>query len=896
MVVNQFKALAKCEQCTLNGRPCLGQAVPQEHRPIVVVSQAPIMADVLANDAFDSRGGQLVRLTLENLGFSRDQWMGTYAVLCTPVDGQQPTMLELSACRDRLIAQVKSVRPKVIMVLGEVALRAMSRTNAGRLSTRRGMPYWDAELQAYVIFTHHPRYAMEQPSAFHEFAADFQKIPSVLNWAPGKEVKPPDVTHYVITDEDKAIMAIEHMRRDFNHIYTDIETKGFNFKKHQIICQGFSWQPDLAIIFDKNIIHSQKVYPYWKALMEDDNIEWEWHNGKFDIKFLHWQHGIKARVDQDTMLKHYVINERRGTHDLEQVAVELLYVEPWEHEINKYKAMPGFQDYEDIPKPVLHKYLARDVGYGMGVSRVLDEMLDAERAKGRNVDLLYKKLLIGGANAYAKIEIAGMPADKEYTAELKEHFEPLLEQRLDDMNQMALEFGFDVQEYCTWWTQIAMDKWNKEGRRKGKKPPNPTKPPKPTNGRIFNPNSHQQLKYVMYHLLKLPLYKKKEMSADKDARKWYLDNIDDERVQRFISTLDAFKKDSKAYSTYVLGLDQLVWEEDGKIHSTFNLHGTETGRLSSSDPNVHNIPRDSMIKNIFVAEPDDEYSEEFGEWVILQADYSQAELRVLAVLGGSPWLKQIYTDGRDLHDEVSIELYGPDFTKEQRVRAKAVNFGIPYGRTEYTLAQEFKISIKEAREMILKWFRPQPETKAFMDARRNEPLQGIVYTTPTGRQRFYGLITEDNKRAIMNEAGNFPIQSTASDCTLLSTITIVNTLETMHVKRGNKEIPIAYVMNSVHDSIITQVRANFLPQIAELKKKVMTSVPKDLINADIPFEADFEIGYRWGSLCSYDYQSQTVSWEAKQEDGSKKKVKCSLDTFRKFRGDTKKIIAAGELL
>lgn len=876
---NPFLKFADCASCPLNDGKKL-MAAPKGQTDVVVVSQAPIMADILADDPFDSRGGRLVKGLMKHIGVT--SWQGTYAVLCHHPD-KSPDALSIAACRERLFAQVKACHPKVVVAMGDVAIKALFRTKAGQPSMR-GMPQWSAELQAYILPTHHPRFAMEQPTAFYDVATDFNKIPDLIHRSPGEPFVKPETRHVVIDDEDKAIEACKFMRQ-FKVIAADIETKGFNWRHDKIICVGFAWKKGLTLIFDKNICNSLKVRPYLKELFEDPNIEWTWQNGKFDVKFWRSQHGIRARVDYDTMLAHYCLNERRGTHDLEQLATEYLYADPYEYKLDPYKKLPTFHDYEDIPKPVLHLYLGKDVDYTFRLREVFEPEFARQVANGRTkLPYLFHDLMMPAVDSFVEIEMAGMQVDQPYATELDEYFKPLLEEHLTLLRQYADELGWDMKAYAKWWSNVAMLKWQKEGKRKGKKPPNPTKPPK--DG-LFNPNSHQQLKYVMYELLKLPLYKK-EMTADKDARKWYMENC--EMPVPFISRLDKFKKDSKAYSTYVVGLSKLVWQDDSKIHATFNIHGTETGRTSSSDPNVHNIPRDSRIKNLFVAEPPDELDEELGEWIIVQADYSQAELRVLAVLGGSPWLRGVYYRGEDLHDAVSLQLYGPNFTKEDRVRAKAVNFGIPYGRTEYTLADEHHMKISEARKLINDWFGPQPETKQFMDARRSEPLTGIVYTTPTGRQRFYGLVTDHNKRAIQNEAGNFPIQGTASDCTIASINKIVPASHTLDIMINGKPYQVFKLINSVHDSIIGQVRAKFLPQAAEIMNTIMTTVPGQLLNTDMPFRADFEVGYRWGELKGYDYTTNTVHWDQKQADGSKVPMTCSLDDFRRVHGKVKELI------
>src|SRR5699024_1881012 len=207
------------------------------------------------------------------------------------------------------------------------------------------------------------------------------------------------------------------------------------------------------------------------------------------------------------------------------------------------------------------------------------------------------------------------------------------------------------------------------------------------------------------------------------------------------------RKNNKYRRTYVNGLRDAI-EKDGRIHTTYNLHGTVTGRLSSSNPNLQNIPRDATIKNIFRATPG---------YVLTQADYSQAELRVLAVLSGDPWLQDVYKQGDDLHDRVAEQYWGKDFTSEDRVKAKAVNFGIAYGRTEHTLAPDLNISLAEAKRLLTDWFVPMPYVKKFFDERVKNAFRGNDSVTPFGRTRSF-IITPYNKFNIRNEAMNTPIQ------------------------------------------------------------------------------------------------------------------------------------------
>ncbi|UKM63152.1 DNA polymerase family A [Weizmannia phage Youna2] len=160
------------------------------------------------------------------------------------------------------------------------------------------------------------------------------------------------------------------------------------------------------------------------------------------------------------------------------------------------------------------------------------------------------------------------------------------------------------------------------------------------------------------------------------------------------------------------------------------------------------------------------------------------------------------------------------------------------------------MTIPEARKLIQDWYAPQPKTKEFMMERRKDPLLGRVYETPIGRIRPFGLITEKNRNGVQNEAGNFPIQATASDLTVWSICRLVEEFDKMNEELGFEAVRL---VNTVHDSIIAEVWANedIIKRTRDTFKRIMESAGKILLNTDVPFVADAEIGHRWGSL--YDF-------------------------------------------
>lgn len=230
--------------------------------------------------------------------------------------------------------------------------------------------------------------------------------------------------------------------------------------------------------------------------------------------------------------------------------------------------------------------------------------------------------------------------------------------------------------------------------------------------------------------------------------------------------------------------------------------------------------------------------------ILLQLDYSQAELRVLAMLSEDEWLTQVYIDGKDLHDAVAEDMFGPNFDKEQRVMAKTINFGIAYGRGPGSLAQTFKKTMSEARAIIAKWFKPMPKVKAWIENRRMMATRGEKCVTPLGRERHF-VVTNENLNHVQNEYINTPIQSIASDFTMFSLLEIDKWI------RENGLLGKVQIITTVHDSIILEIDddRDLVDRCAESCTKIMAETPKKYIpECRVPFKADAEIGYAWGKL------------------------------------------------
>lgn len=554
---------------------------------------------------------------------------------------------------------------------------------------------------------------------------------------------------------------------------------------------------------------SQYIWDRLQLLLSDPDITFCWHNGKFDCGRLKYLCNLDARIDEDTMLYHYcAVNEKRGAHGLKDLGQLYLQAPAWDDELDKikrdyckqHKIKLGDFMYDDIPTSVLIPYMQRDCIATLRLYRVL-------RRVGRpEASFIYGKL-IEASNVFMRVELNGVRLDMDYLEDLEFELEKELEGATKRLNEVSATI-WDPQQYSH--DTGAKVKLTDE----------------------FNIKSPKQLKWMLQQVLGYPV-----PSTDAATIDMLIDEVDaglitNPRAKDFLQAIASVRKNSKYMDTYVQGLRECVCR-DLRIRGTFNLHGTETGRLSSSNPNMQNIPRDKKIKNLLCATPG---------YKLVQMDYSQAELRVLALLSRDPYLVSVYVNGKDLHDAVATEMFGPDFDKEQRVMAKTINFGIAYGRGPGSIAQTFKKSMNEARAIIAKWFKPMPYVKEWIDNRRAMAKRGEACTTIFGRERHF-VVTNEDLNHVQNEYINTPIQSIASDFTMFSLIEIDKFL-----RENNLD---ARIVTTVHDSIIVECKdeKDLVDLVAQTCVRIMAETPlKYVPDCPVPFKADAEVGYAWGKL------------------------------------------------
>lgn len=338
----------------------------------------------------------------------------------------------------------------------------------------------------------------------------------------------------------------------------------------------------------------------------------------------------------------------------------------------------------------------------------------------------------------------------------------------------------------------------------------------------FNLNSPKQLSEVLFDELKLPTGKKRSTAVD------VLEGLKDQHP--IIPLVLEYRKIQKLYSTYAVGFQKHITSE-GKIHTTFNQHATQTGRLSSSDPNLQNISiRDEMgrkVRSAFVASE--------GHY-LLSVDYSQIELRVLSFLADEAKMIEAFNEDHDIHEETARDIFGvEEVTSNQRREAKSVNFGIIYGMSDYGLSQQLNISIQDAHAYITRYHEVYPNISKYMNAQVEKCLKDGYVETYFKRRRYIHEIHDTNravkefgKRAAMNA----PIQGTAADIIKLAMVAVDTYLEDKQTK----------LLLQVHDELVFDVPEGELETVLKDIIDIMENIVSDW---PIKLEVSSTVGKNW---------------------------------------------------
>jgi uracil-DNA glycosylase family 4 len=766
--------------------------------PLVIVGESPGAQEAAKNAPFVGDSGELLKRAFP-LDHEADCYYLTNAIQCLPPSKDKGKILaECSrACRGRLIDEIREHPREVILAIGNAALWSLTNDYSLKITQERGKRFKSPLASQGIIAAYHPSYVLRGGGSYKVFREDVRYAFSLLN--DGKPRIPREFDYRVLEPTPKDLGFLIEQVGTHEAVGADTETSSLNPRQGRILCFGTNFGTDTTYIV------RGKDVPYFASVFDVPNIKWIWHNGKFDLPWYRLL-GINARCDEDTMLLSYALNEVGGIHDLETVARDLLGAPDYKDKLSPWVKTKS-DSFELVPPEYLYKWrLAPDCGYTLQSWKILRERVRNDP----HLDKLYTRLLIPASDMLADVEQRGFYVHREqldgnvdyYMGNEKRGIVGVVPQLREEINVIVRGLGeLDI-----------------------------------------NPNSWQQVSYILYDVIGLT----NKWHSKGTAEDILQGNVPDHPITHAILK---YREVAKAYGTYVKGIYSRLDTNDGCIHSTYKIHGTRTGRLSSADPNLQNIPRDPRLRSTFGARP--------GH-ILLEFDLDQAELRCLGALSSDPHLCHIYeSDGLSLHKEVSAALWGDDWRDryargetvgktdpifmvayDEYMRTKALNFGIVYGREAPSIAEEFSVPLAEAERWVQKWYTRFPKAKEYIDSCRLAVVQGKSLVTPFGRKKRFGAVSATRVHSLQNEAANFPHQSCASDITLYTAIKVSKALQAIG----------AYIVNLVHDSLVVECPND--PQTIEEARRIvepeMIKSPIEWGLTRIPFKTDCKMGTQWG--------------------------------------------------
>ncbi|MCA1021873.1 DNA polymerase I [Halobacillus litoralis] len=539
----------------------------------------------------------------------------------------------------------------------------------------------------------------------------------------------------------------------------------------------------IAIVND----HSKLVLSMENAVKSEAFVSWAEDASKekwvFDAKqtaVALMRHGVDIKgISFDLLLASYLLNPSENNHDIPAIAHRMgeTAVQYDEEVYGKGAKMKRPDDDQ-----VVYEHIARKAAVLYKLKENMEEQLKANEQYELLMELEMPLAVILG-----RMEHRGVSVDVSRLEEMGAE----LEERLNKVEQEVYELA----------------------------------------GEEFNLNSPKQLGPILFEKLGLPVIKKTKTGYSTSAD--VLEQL--EEKHEIIPKILLNRQLSKLKSTYIEGLLKVVHKDTGKIHTRFNQALTQTGRLSSTDPNLQNIPirleEGRKIRQAFVPSQ--------KGWVMFASDYSQIELRVLAHIAGDEKLIEAFRQDKDIHTQTASEVFGvpaSEVTGEMRRQAKAVNFGIVYGISDYGLSQSLGITRKEAQAFIDKYLESYPGVKSYMEESVREAKETGYVRTFMNRRRYLPDITSRNfnKRSFAERtAMNTPIQGSAADVIKKAMIDLEEKLREEKME--------ARVLLQVHDELIIEA-----PE-AEIKKleTLVAAVMENTVELDVPLKVDSSYGSTW---------------------------------------------------
>ncbi|GAE27910.1 DNA polymerase I [Halalkalibacter wakoensis JCM 9140] len=545
---------------------------------------------------------------------------------------------------------------------------------------------------------------------------------------------------------------------------------------HQATIEGFALVNEKGRFFiETEQALSSDAFVNW---LKDETTEITVFDAKKAVVVLGWKGVLLNGVSFDLQMASYLLDPSLSSHEISDVAKRKAKGQVQEDEVIYGKGAK-----QKVPeKAILAEHLVRKADAMFQLKPVLEQELIENKQEE-----LFRELEMPLSIILGRMETTGVKVDKEQ-----------LEQMGEDLAKRLTELEEKIHELA---------------------------------GGSFNINSPKQLGEVLFEKLGLPPIKKTKTGYSTSADVLEKLAEDHEIVEHILH----YRQLGKLNSTYIEGLLKVTKDDTHKIHTRYNQALTQTGRLSSTDPNLQNIPirleEGRKIRKAFIPSE--------SNWRMIAADYSQIELRVLAHISGDEKLIEAFQSDMDIHTKTAMDVFHvseEDVTSNMRRSAKAVNFGIVYGISDFGLSQSLGITRKEAGQFIERYLSSYPKVKEYMDRTIEDAREKGYVSTLLQRRRYLPDITSRNfnKRSFAERtAMNTPIQGTAADIIKKAMVDMASRLEDEGLK--------SRMLLQVHDELIFEVPEEEMEKMTELVREVM----EQAVELDVPLKADVSFGDTW---------------------------------------------------
>jgi DNA polymerase-1 len=586
---------------------------------------------------------------------------------------------------------------------------------------------------------------------------------------------------------EKAIAELIGLLKQQKEICFDTETTGIDPNDAELVGLSFSFQPGEAwyVPCPADQAETKKILNLFRPLWEDDSIVWIGQNLKFDWLMLKW-YGVEPRGPIfDTMLAHYVI-EPEGKRNMDLLSAQFLGYEPVHIEELIGKKGKGQGNMRDVELEKIKDYAAEDADITLQLKQAFFPQLQK-----KVVEKVFYEVENPLVRVLTDMEFEGIRVDMDFLREYSKELERDARQAEERVYQQA--------------------------------------------GERFNLSSPKQLGEILFERMALDPKAKKTKTGQYATGEDVLLKL--AARHQIVDDILAFRELTKLRSTYVDALPLMINRKTGRVHTSYAQSVAVTGRLSSNNPNLQNIPirteRGREIRKAFI--PRNE------EFLLVSADYSQIELRIVAAISGDPNMCAAFRDGKDIHTATAAKVFGveeKEVTKEMRYKAKSVNFGIIYGQGAFGLADNLGISRAEAKEIIDNYKKQFAGIQRYMDSTINFAREHGYVETLMGRKRWLKDINSANftiRGFAERNAINSPIQGSAADMIKLAMIKVHEEFQRNKLR--------SKMLLQVHDELVFDAHRDELDIIKPIIMRCMqTALP---LPEDVPATAEIGSGINW---------------------------------------------------